>query len=388
MARKPITEKITGLRQRQRADGTWRVWWEPPAQARARGATPCELDADRATWSARQARKLTTELSADPATRRKPNGARTMTALIAAYSADQLLEKAPATQTGYRGLLKLIDTKWGDELVSDLTKAVMYQWGKTLSRQRGATQAKRMMAMCSTLFSYGELLGWRPENSNPCFRLKLPAPEKRTRIATLHEIEALERAAIAMGATAIHHALILGLFTGQRQTDILNASLGDFQIRTIPATAIAPQHTAPVWRITRSKRRTSGFLPLHPEAAEVLAKRKTETADQTAPLLHINGAPITTDQFQRAWIAVRTAAATDAPTLTGDDPLWFRDLRRTAGVWARQGGATRQDVGDLLGNTAGHDDTLAAIYMPASFETSGRAIAAINRPGSTERKKA
>lgn len=384
MTRPPITEKITGLRQRQRADGTWRVWWEPSAPARAAGVPPCELDANRPTWSVRQARILAGDTPAPPRT----TGSRTMSALIREYTSDQLADKSAATQVSYRGLMKLIGEKWGDELAAEMSKPVMYQWGRALHKTRGPTQAKRLIAMCSILFSYGELLGWRPENSNPCFRLKLAPPAKRKRIATLPEIEALERAAGATGATAIGHAVLFGLFTGQRLTDLLAARLGDFQRVTLPAQGTTPQHTVWAWNILRSKRRTSSLLQLHPELVAALDERHAQTVDPTAPLLSNRGQPFTMERFQRAFIALRAAAAPEAPSLLSPDRLWFKDLRRTAGVWARHGGANRQDIGDLLGNTVATDDQLAEVYMPASFETAARAIAAIRRPTSDERKKA
>ncbi|WP_226783157.1 hypothetical protein [Oceaniglobus trochenteri] len=388
MTRAPITEKVTGLRQRRRADGSWRVWWEPSAKARAAGVLTVDLDADRPTWSVRQARRLNDDAGrATTPGKRRASGTRSMTALIDAYSRDQLTEKAAATQDSYRGLMKLIDEKWGDELVTDMTKSVLYQWGKALQTARGTTQAKRLTAMCSILFSYAELLGWRPENTNPCFRLKLATPPKRTRVATLDEFEALETAARADGAMAMHHALLFGLFTGQRLTDILNARLGDFRQVTRPASATAPQRTVWAWKILRSKRRTAGLLELHPELERALTERRAQTDDPDAPLLSDRGNAFTMDRFQKAFAALRSAAAAQAPSLTGPDPLWFKDLRRTAGVWARHGGAERQDIGDLLGNTVATDDQLADVYMPASFETAARAINAIRRPAKDRKRK-
>eukprot|EP00919_Chromeraceae_sp_WS-2016_P079842 GHVR01188887.1.p1 GENE.GHVR01188887.1~~GHVR01188887.1.p1 ORF type:complete len:110 (-),score=14.87 GHVR01188887.1:181-510(-) len=56
--RAPITDKVTGLRQRRRANGSWRVWWEPNQSARDLGFDAVELNADRATWSVREAKRL------------------------------------------------------------------------------------------------------------------------------------------------------------------------------------------------------------------------------------------------------------------------------------------------------------------------------------------
>ena len=74
---------------------------------------------------------------------------------------------------------------------------------------------------------------------------------------------------------------------------------------------------------------------------------------------------------------MRARATAAAPEVAG---LQFRDLRRTFGHLARLGGADPRDVGDALGNQAGFDPELGEIYMPPSFETASRAVAAITRP--------
>ena len=62
--------------------------------------------------------------------------------------------------------------------------------------------------------------------------------------------------------------------------------------------------------------------------------------------------------------------------------------RRTFGVWARAGGGSREDVGDVLGNSAAMDPQLGETYMPPSFHTAARAVASIQRPSEQSRKKA
>ena len=82
---------------------------------------------------------------------------------------------------------------------------------------------------------------------------------------------------------------------------------------------------------------------------------------------------------------MRAEAAKRLPTCA---TLQFRDLRRTGAVWSRQGGASKSDVGDLMGNSAGQNARLATAYMPETYETSSRAIRAIRRPPSTKRDSA
>ena len=85
---------------------------------------------------------------------------------------------------------------------------------------------------------------------------------------------------------------------------------------------------------------------------------------------------------------VRAEAATHCPTILHAPQLQFRDLRRTFAVWAKSGGASDDDVGDVLGNTAALDPRLQETYMPASFDTATRAVLSVQRPAPKQRKKA
>lgn len=382
----PIADKVTGLRQRQRADGTWRVWWEPNTPQKALGLCSIELDADRPGWTISQAKKAAdtarkvVQGEATPEVTRR--GQRTIGALIGGYRQDELPGVKPATQRSYRGLLSLIERKWGDELVGDMTHGVMYRWGKSLQRESGKTQAKRLVAMMSILMSYAERIEWRPHNSNPCLRLSIEVPPPRQRVATAEELAALEAAAEAIGtdrARATADAMRLSLFQGQRQADVLAATVGAFRKITWPSLDgdQLVQRTGWVWLFTRSKRGTEGGLPVHPENLALIERRTRETNDPATPLLPGRRGLWTVDEFQKDWANLRAKAAEALPSCA---TLQFRDLRRTGAVWARQGGASKSDVGDVLGNTAAQNAQLTDTYMPASFETSSRAIGAIRRP--------
>ncbi|QPM89129.1 hypothetical protein [Pseudooceanicola algae] len=390
--RKPIADKVTGLRQRQRADGTWRVWWEPSTQQRDLGISSIELDAERPGWTITQARRLANRARQALKAGKAPEdadqirrGGRTIGALIGDYRRDELPDREPATQRSYRGWLQIIEDKWADELATDITHGVMYRWAKTLQRERGATQAKRVIAMMSILMAYAERIEWRPQNSNPCSKLGIAVPEPRRRIVSGAELAALEAAAEALGddrARATADAMRLSLFQGQRQTDVLAARVSAFRrivTRTIDGDEIV-ERTNWVWIFTRSKRKTEGALPVHPENLPLVLRRVAQAeaaGDMDIPLLPGRNGLWTLDEFQKDWQRLRNRAAEDLPSCA---TIQYRDLRRTGSVWARQGGATKDDVGDVLGNTAAQNAQLMDTYMPASFETASRAIGAIRRP--------
>ncbi len=391
---KPIREKITGLRQRQLADGSWRVWWEPPASQRALGRGPVTLDADRPAWTIREAKRLNSAGSKSAAPRQ---GGRTVDALIARYKADdEYKDKKPATRAGYDKNLAIISAKWGDERISDFTKPMIREWYLACRATRGAHMAQALVRQFSILFSFAELTGWREEDSNPCYRLKLKAPPRRRRIATWPEVDALLAVAADKGLPSVATAILMSLLQGQRQTDVLEARVGhvvQIDANTRKAPTATTQARVWAWDIKRSKRGTLGMIQLHPEVEAavlpLLANKEPDDVilrdDRTGK--DYLGYPH--DLFRDRWEEVRSEAAKRCPSIaSGDDRLQFRDLRRTFAVWSRGSGATGEDVADALGNNAAKNSLLADIYMPPSFETASRAVLAIARPNNQERKKA
>ncbi|MBQ0752204.1 MAG: hypothetical protein KBT70_18575, partial [Roseovarius sp.] len=146
----PIRETIKGLRQRQRADGTWRIWWEPKPAERALGFSATELDATRPALSIRQA----TQINADVERARKgeprkgTSGPRTIDALIVDYRKSRFfLDKRPATQRSYNINLNAIAKKWGPHRVADFTKPVMHEWYETIRDRSGPDQALQLTGM-------------------------------------------------------------------------------------------------------------------------------------------------------------------------------------------------------------------------------------------------
>jgi hypothetical protein len=369
--------KVKGLRDRVRADGSVRAWWEPNAAERAAGMTAVELDGNRMTWSRAEADRLNKEAAArlaGDAPRARPVQGRTMQGLVDVYRRGPLRDLAPKSQRSYGQNLRTIERKWGTDLVADFTKPVMYEWYRTLRDASGDTQARALIRMMSILFAHAELIGWRAEGSNPCARLKLVTPRGRGRAASWAEFDALVAAADAAGLPAIGAAVRLSMLQGQRQTDVILATVGEF-IRAPLARGQAP---VLVWSLTRRKRGTRGTLPVHPLAMDVVEARIAgRPADARLLLDDRIGRPYDEYLFQTRWAEVRERAAQAVPSVA---TLQFRDLRRTFGVMSRAGGSTEDDVGDVLGNSAATNPQLAEIYMPATIHTTTRAVMAIIRP--------
>ncbi|MDF2143236.1 hypothetical protein [Paenirhodobacter sp. CAU 1674] len=421
MTKLPIAKPPVNLRQRRRADGSVRIWWEPRADARTLGFETVELDERRLTWSVREAERLNRELAAARKAGRRaaPSpGGRSIAALTEKYRVSAKFRRLAAkTRDSYAKQFALICEKWGAYPAADFTKPAMHEWYEALLAKSGPATASARLRHMSILMAYAELIGWRPEGSNPCSRLGMQTPKGRRRVVTWAEFDALVAAAQDLGMTSVATAIILGMLQGQRQTDILAATCGAFSIRQVQLSGWPTPRPVWVWQLVRSKRGNEGAMILHDEAAPHVAAaieaararlrakspgRALRPEDLAAePLLvdEAHGLPFVgraaEHRFQNRWAVVRSHAIETARAAGGQRmadalaEITFRDLRRSFGVHSRAGGASKDDTADVLGNSAATDQLLGDIYMAPSFETASRAVLALQRaPAPDERKKA
>lgn len=391
MTRRPtrlIKVAPAGLRERARADGSVRLWWEPPAEARARGMKPVELDPNRLIWSVRRAGELNREAAKGPQT---PKGGKarftvgqTIDHLIDDYEASLRFRRLkPVTRRQYRSNFAVIRRKWGRQLVADFSKPVMGQWYETLYETAGAYMAITLIRAMSLLFSHAELRGWRAEGSNPCQKLKMQVPKGRRRVASWAELDALLAAADAAGLRQVGHAILLSALQGQRQTDVIGAKASHFHQLTVEG---EDPEIIWVWLFEQSKRGNEAFAVLHEETVERLGNLLARTDD--GPLLADDrtGAPWSVRLFGERFAEVREAAIAAGCASLKD--LQYRDLRRTFGALGRRGGASKSDVGDVLGNSAAVNQHLGDVYMAPQIITALRVARAIRRPKKEVRKTA
>lgn len=360
--RRPFAAPLPRVRQRQRADGSWRVWWEPEAAIRSQGFATVELDAARLTWSQREATRLN-RLVEDARAGRSPKKAagRTVAELIRAYKTSPFWDALrPATRTDYQTCFRQIEAKWGDALIADFTKGIIREWYETLYRTSGVHMAASLIRKLSLLLTYAERRDWIPHN--PCLRIGVVQPPRRSRVASWEEVDALLAAADAVDLPLIGVAVLLSAFQGRRETDILELEPGGIE--------------GMVWKLRQSKRRKVVAVDLHPEVLPRLAAAIAGAGNRETLIAAPNGQPYDTSSFGHAFARVREKAAETQPQILN---LQFRDLRRTAAHQARLGGASERDVGDMLGNKAWTDAELSAVYMPATHETASRAVMSIRR---------
>jgi hypothetical protein len=392
----PLKDAPANVRQRQRSDGTWRVWWEAREPARKLGFVDVDLDADAPMKAARRARELNDQVEAARVTGKAPPARRAVMCIEdvvkdfrQSIQWDQLAAK---TRVSYDKGFHLIIRKWGDVPAQDFTKPMARTWYESLCRESGDWQAAALIRMLSILMAHAEIRGWRPENSNPCSRLGVSVPKGRTRVATWDEYDALQAAALRTGLASIGVLAALSMLAGQRETDCFLATRDEFDQRPVRWPGAAGVVDVWVWDLARSKTGATGTILLHDELAPMVATIMARPAPADARLVIEErlGRPYDEDLFQSRWREVRAAAVAGGdcwaacPTLA---TLQFRDLRRSFSVHARRGGASVADAGDALGNSAATNTRIKGTYMPPEFFTAARAVTAVARP-KPERKEA
>lgn len=385
----PVLDAAPGLRQRQRADGSWRVWWEPNAAQRAVGATVVEFDPAQPGHATRAAQRLADDWARvwrGEAPTQKKSG-RSVDDLIQNYRQSLAFTKKPeSTRATYGYDLTAIALKWGPQPVALFDKPTLAQWYEALHAAKGVHRSRSILRMMSILMEHAELRGWRAEGTNPCKGIRTETPMERERTASWAEFDALLAAARRLRARAVVVALYLAIMAGQRQYDILRVRPGDFYTVTVP------HMTRPlwVWQLVQSKRKRALEVPIHAAAVSALRLQMMRAADGPGTLIwdEVTGKPFTPRRFFDVWEKVRADAATTLPSVAS---LQWRDLRRTFANLSRAGGSSDADTSDVLGNTAATNARLRRTYMAPQLATTLRAVEALQRPTEKpqpERKKA
>ncbi len=376
MTAAPILDPVPNLRQRQKADGSWRVWWEPTAKMLAAGHKVADLSHLRPGDAMRKARELNAKAAKQAKAAPKPARGGSMAALIADYrSSLAFTQKRASTQRAYGADLKAIEDKWGPHPVALFDKVTVARWYESLFAAKGVTRARAILRMLSILMGHAELRGMRADNSNPCTNLRTITPLERDRVATWDEFDALVAAARARKDRMIRVALHLAVMAGQRQYDIRAARPDDFYpIRD-------RHHPRPVWiwQLVQSKRARAIEVPIHPEALPVLRAQLMRAADGPGTLIwnENTGQPFTDKAFWARFASVRADAARSVPSCAD---LQWRDLRRTFANLSRAGGSSDADTADALGNSAAKSAKLRRTYMAPQLQTTLRAVQAVQRP--------
>jgi integrase len=229
---------------------------------------------------------------------------------------------APRSRADYIGKLKLIEKKFGEFPLSGLTdkraRGIFKEWreGLALNSRR---QADYAWAVLARVFSWALDRGLVP--NNPC--------ERGGRLYRGSRIESIwtaadEAAFLATAACHLHLPLLLALWTGQRQGDLLR----------LPWSAYDGTHI----RLRQSKTGRRIVIPVGAPLKAALAAAK-----RVSPIILVNGAgkPWSPDGFRCSWNKACKKAG-----ITG---VTFHDLRGTAVTRLALAGCTEAEIAAITG---------------------------------------
>jgi integrase len=294
------------------ADGTRRTYWyawKGGPSLRGEPGTPEFI----ASYNEAVTRKAVT-----------PQG--TLLSVLQAYQqSENFCGLADETRRGYRLIIVRIEKEFGDFPLSGLTdrrtRGIFMLWRDKVAADSGRRMADYAWAVLARVLSWGLDRGL--VLANPCAHGgKLYRATRRENVWTAaDEATFLERA-----PSHLHLPLLLALWTGQRQGDLLRLPWSAYDGRTI--------------RLRQSK---TGARVVVPVAASL--KAALDSAPKVSPIILINsnGKPWSSPGFRAAW-----ARGCRAAGITG---LTFHDLRGTAVTRLALVGCTVAEIAAVTGHS-------------------------------------
>lgn len=192
--------------------------------------------------------------------------------------------------------------------------------------------ANRYLALLSHMFNVAEDWGLRPENSNPCRRIKKFKETARNRFLSPEELarlgDALALAARRGESPYTIAAIRLLLFTGARLNEILSLEWSQVDLE------------ARLLRLADSKTGAK-TIALPAPAAEILSTLPKQEGNPYVICGRISGARLI--NLQKPWRRIRKMA--------GLDDVRLHDLRHSFASVAVAGGMSLPLIGSLLGHS-------------------------------------
>ena len=211
---------------------------------------------------------------------------------------------------------------------------------------RGLVMARQAIMLLSSAYKWGRLdASWRLQ-TNPCNAIGMPKPKPRVMVWDVAEVRAIVAAADAIGEPELGDAVLLALFSGQRQGDVLaftGAGVSDGVIRLTQAktgTRVeVPIITPLAARLEQMQRRR---IDKKYNVAELVVDSRTARAFNAFTFRHRFAA------LREITIAGDRARGLDpCPSIAGKE---FRDLRDTALTWLSWAGNDIKNISGVSGH--------------------------------------
>jgi len=342
---------------KRNADGSDRFYWQPSAELRRLGWVGLRLpdqprrDRDGAAWAA--ARRINESLPA-----RRPGRPAVdfrLDDLIARYRESPRFTRLSAkTRANYAWCLGVLSDWRGAEPAANIRRRDVqaYYLGRYRAAPAAATAAVRVLRL---VLQFGLNAGM--VESNAAARPGLIDPPPRLRVWTGPEIAAMVAACDGAGRGSVGDAVLLALYTGQRQGDVLRL--------------LTLQYDAGRLVLRQSKRRAMVSVPAHPALAARLA-RPDRPPGVTLVAAEGTGRAYASDHFRHLFARLRNRAAATCPSLVD---ARFADLRDTAVTRLAEAGATVPEIAAITGHQERSVHSVLKHYLALTDALADTAIA-------------
>jgi integrase len=280
------------------------------------------------------------------------------------FASKHFRAKAPATRRDYRLKARAFASfapALADVPAGVLTPQTIVTLHEQLWEAKGHAMANGMIAVLRLAYSLAIQRGKGRIAVNPCRDLRLPTPKPRLRCASRAEIDALIAAADEI-EPSVGDAILLALYTGQRQGDVLalteqGVEDGRIKLRQRKTGARVSVFALPrlVARLAaiRERNRAAGVV-----AATIVAHPRTHRQwDAT--------------NFRHRFAEVRFEAQELCHSL---EDFHFADLRDTAVTWLHNAGCTITEIASVTGHSEKSVYTVLKHYLVIDETTNDRAM--------------
>lgn len=225
-----------------------------------------------------------------------------------------------------------------DRLVADITKQDIIELKGNM--RLTPVQANRALALLSHAFNLAEDWAWRPQQSNPCHRVKRYKERPRTRLPSIEETQRLVKTLYAWrdrNPWFVGLVLLL-MMTGCRRMEIQGAKRAWFQGDRL---------------VLPDSKTGSKIIPLNSQARAVVASIPEVKGNPYLIVGRLAGAHLI--QPRKLWLQVCREA--------GVENLRMHDLRRLFASVAISSGQTLEQAMQLMGHTQAQTTKRYAFLM-------------------------
>jgi integrase len=262
-----------------------------------------------------------------------------------------------------------------------------------LRSERGLAMARSVIMVLASAFKWASYSsGWEMlPKENPCHHLNLTKAPPRVRTWPVEGVRAMLAAAEAAGKPSIGDAMMIALYSGQRQNDVLSL------VDQAGASAARKAAAGEALRFLQNKTKVHVAIFAAPDLVARLARAEERRAAiiTRRKVVSLKGGdlPVVMNSRGNAWFPgafriafrrIRDRLAAERPEL-GIGDLHFQDLRDTAVTWLAMADCSIPMICSYTGHTLENATRILRHYMALNEamarEAGAKQVAWLEREG-------